>query len=330
MSWSPLKKKIAAWLVHRPDFLWPVNKAKTLLALGYEKEALALINSVLNKSTYKRMKKLKSIYTIPESIAKENSVHIPNKIFLDNTEFDIDLISDKFLLSYNGFCPVCQSMTTFSTQHIWLRDFYICTKCKSLPRDRQIFKIIYKQNINFDIDSVLELSPGNNHIKNIFKNYKGSFYYPDKEKGSVVDGFYNEDIQNMTFDDNTFDIVIHEDVFEHIFNPVEAIKEIYRILKVGGKSIFCFPIYENLDKNVVRAKIDDAGNVSYILKPMFHGNPIDNDGALVVYEYGHEILNMLYNAIPGNKVKWTHVHEPDPSMGIAGKCLDCFMLEKIS
>ncbi len=252
-----------------------------------------------------------------------------NAVFIDGTAFSIEFNLDKFTLSHHGFCPVCQAYTLFSTQNVWFRNFYVCTKCGTAPRDRQLFKLLYKQDINFN-EVVLEFAPSNEYIKRIFRNYTGSHYFPDEKPGKIINGFRNENIENTTYHDNTFDFVIHEDVFEHIFHPIKAIKEIYRILKVGGKSIFCFPIYENLEKTIVRAKIDEHGEITHILEPDYHGNPIDKEGSLVVYEYGCDIIEIMFNSLPMQKVKWTHVNKRDPAMGINGKFLDCFLLEKIS
>lgn len=42
------------------------------------------------------------------------------------------------------------------------------------------------------------------------------------------------DIQNMPFDDNSIDAIVCLAVLEHVENPTQAYKEIYRVLKPGG------------------------------------------------------------------------------------------------
>lgn len=49
------------------------------------------------------------------------------------------------------------------------------------------------------------------------------------------------DINNLPFDDNTFDIVTANMVFEHLENPVQQVKDIHRILVPGGLLIFHTP-----------------------------------------------------------------------------------------
>ena len=56
------------------------------------------------------------------------------------------------------------------------------------------------------------------------------------------------DAHNLPFRDNTFELVIALNVFEHLYNPFKAAKEIHRILKPNGKVIihtaFLQPLHE--------------------------------------------------------------------------------------
>lgn len=63
-----------------------------------------------------------------------------------------------------------------------------------------------------------------------FKNHKLAAY-PDI------------DIQNMTFDDSSFDLVIHSDTMEHIPDSVRALSECYRILTREDSWHILFPLY---------------------------------------------------------------------------------------
>jgi len=54
------------------------------------------------------------------------------------------------------------------------------------------------------------------------------------------------DVQYLPYADNTFDIVVALDVFEHIKEDVASMKEIARILKKGGKLILNVPAFMSL------------------------------------------------------------------------------------
>ncbi|WP_175059844.1 class I SAM-dependent methyltransferase [Thermococcus sp. 2319x1] len=46
------------------------------------------------------------------------------------------------------------------------------------------------------------------------------------------------DVQNLEFKDNTFDTVVSTFVFCTVPNPIKGLREVYRVLKPGGKAIF--------------------------------------------------------------------------------------------
>nr|WP_307775256.1 class I SAM-dependent methyltransferase [uncultured Cetobacterium sp.] len=48
----------------------------------------------------------------------------------------------------------------------------------------------------------------------------------------------NMSVEEMTFEDNTFDSIISTCVFCTVPNPSKGLKEIYRVLKPGGQAIF--------------------------------------------------------------------------------------------
>ena len=60
--------------------------------------------------------------------------------------------------------------------------------------------------------------------------------YPDEKSAEV---FY--DGKKIPFNDNTFDSVLASEVFEHIFNPDEALLELNRVLKKGGNILITVP-----------------------------------------------------------------------------------------
>ena len=95
--------------------------------------------------------------------------------------------------------------------------------------------------------SIHETLPANRgaslKLKNNCPNYQTSQYFPEFPLGEThSSGWRNEDLENQTFADETFDLVISQDVMKHIFNPEKAFSEISRTLKPGGAHIFTVPI----------------------------------------------------------------------------------------
>ena len=97
----------------------------------------------------------------------------------------------------------------------------------------------------------------------------------------------------MTFQNESFDLFITQDVFEHVMEPNKAFKEIERVLKPGGAHVFTVPWYHTLPKTLQRARINEGG-IEYIEEPIYHGNPIDENGSLVTFDWGQDMIEYIY------------------------------------
>jgi len=141
----------------------------------------------------------------------------------------------------------------------------------------------------------MEFSPINDWIQKKAKNYVGTHYYPDKELGSMVGQFENQDLENLTCEDNSYDLFLIEDIFEHIFNPDKAINELLRALSNTGYILGTVPLENKfVDKETEKvATIDENSNITFLKEPRYHGNPVPTSGSLVVWEYGSNFNNIL-------------------------------------
>jgi SAM-dependent methyltransferase len=72
------------------------------------------------------------------------------------------------------------------------------------------------------------------------KDYIAAGYNPSRYYGAYNCDLH-QDIENMTFDNATFDAVICIEVLEHVINPFKAVAEIIRIMKPGGKLLLTAP-----------------------------------------------------------------------------------------
>ena len=191
-----------------------------------------------------------------------------------------------------GLCPVCGKAVQFTAQNSWLRDYYRCSSCQSLPRDRALFRVLDFVKPDWREKNVIEFAPANNNIKmQISGSYISSQYYPEYEFGSMVNGHQNEDIESTTFKDFTFDCIIHEDVLEHVNSPESVILDLIRILKRDGVTVFTVPINKNLEKSRQRASLSDDGDIEYICPPEYYGNPVGGGNSLVMWIMGKILKN---------------------------------------
>ena len=230
---------------------------------------------------------------------------------------------------FRGYCPCCNKKTLFAATDSWLRDSLRCVKCNSLPRDRQVFKYINKfmeQRTDLDVLEFAPLPGAYMHDRKT-KSYVISHYLPDEKFGKFDETFYNEDIQKTTFKDNTFDLVIHEDILEHINAPFQAVLDNFRILKEDGMLIFTCPIRYDGAPTKQLVSVNASGNLVFHQPPSYHGNPIDAKGALVFWDFGFDFEEKLRKELPENAVL-DHIISTDDSMGISGDMVDLFCIKK--
>jgi SAM-dependent methyltransferase len=177
----------------------------------------------------------------------------------------------------------------------WFRDFLVCPNCASSVRERALGLVLNELLPNWRELKIHESSPSPTGLSRIMAaeapNYVASHYFSDQNLGELRDGFRNENLESMTFDNQSFDVTITLDVMEHVFNPDKVYKEVYRTLKSKGYYVHTFPVRKWLvDAIKPRAQLKADGEIEHLVPDAeYHGNPIDERGALVTYDYGYDI-----------------------------------------
>jgi demethylmenaquinone methyltransferase/2-methoxy-6-polyprenyl-1,4-benzoquinol methylase len=59
-----------------------------------------------------------------------------------------------------------------------------------------------------------------------------------KERNDLQLEFIQSSVENLPFNENTFDTILSIDVFCSVNNPFKSMKKVYNVLKPGGKGIF--------------------------------------------------------------------------------------------
>jgi SAM-dependent methyltransferase len=230
----------------------------------------------------------------------------------------------KALLRNDGYCHCCRSETTFESNESWLRDHYRCLRCRSIPRQRHLQYVLDHHFSGWEKLEIHESSPSNNLISRYCDSYSHSQFLSDAEYGETIDGVRCENLEQLTFPSNAFDIFITQDVFEHIFNPDIAAKEITRVLKPGGMHIFTAPKHKGIKKSYPRAKLTQ-GKVEYLLEEQYHGNPVGDGRSLVTWDYGDDFEYLLFE---WSECPTTTYVTRDRHLGIDGEYLEVFVTRK--
>ncbi|WP_229801495.1 class I SAM-dependent methyltransferase [Tateyamaria omphalii] len=124
-------------------------------------------------------------------------------------------------------------------------------------------------------------------------NYTQTYFWPELALGELSpQGVRNEDLTRLTFDDNSFDLVLSSDVMEHLFDIEAAFRETLRVLKPGGVHIFTIPNdFPFPDKTQKRVAIVDGAEVP--IKPEVYHNSGDGSKCLVYTDYGADLVDMI-------------------------------------
>lgn len=242
-------------------------------------------------------------------------------------------MNNKFYHENQGVCPICEKNVLFRSEKEWFRDFLLCSNCGSIPRERALMQVIKTYYPNYKKLKIHESSPSkrgaSQKMRFECKEYSASHFYPDVALGEChpKQGYRSENLENLTFADNSFDLFVTQDVMEHIMHPGKAFKEISRVLKPGGAHIFSVPIINKANKSSRRASIGTDGEIVHHFTPDYHGNPIDKKGSLVTMYWGYDIVDFI---LMESSLISTIVMIDNIDLGIRAEFIDVIVSKKLS
>ena len=222
-------------------------------------------------------------------------------------------------------CPVCGSYALMYIKGENLRETCICIKCRSTNRQRQIAWVacqvasLEKKKPIFSLKDFTKLdnfvvynTEAGGAIHEQFLKMKGyicSEYLGSSYKsGDFVNNIVHQDLMDLSLSNESIDLVISSDVFEHIPDPYKAHKEVYRVLKRAGRHIFTVPFYQTEFLDEDRTIINSDGNTISLKEPIYHKDPIRVQGSLVYKIFSLEMLIKLRRI--GFKTNLYLLHKP--------------------
>lgn len=126
----------------------------------------------------------------------------------------------------------------------------------------------------------------------------GSEYLGQNLKsGAFQNGIMHQDITDLSFADNTFDIGVCLEVLEHVPDYKKGFNELARVTRKGGSMFISVPFLENAEKTLIRASIGANGELIHHLEPEYHGDPVNANGGILCFQhFGWDIVTDLTNA----------------------------------
>jgi SAM-dependent methyltransferase len=170
-----------------------------------------------------------------------------------------------------GFCTICERRTLFVEHSPWLRDDYRCIRCGSIPRERALILTLDREFPQWRSMRVHEASPGGKAAPKIAT-----------VPGYSCGAYPAEDLEALPHPDASFDLVITQDVLEHVQRPALAFAEIARVLRPGGAHVFTVPVLRGTE---TVARVGESGD--QLLPPLYHGPHI------VVTDWGDDLPSFV-------------------------------------
>jgi len=140
-------------------------------------------------------------------------------------------------------CPVCEkSFSKFLSygSEVAHRENVLCPYDLTLERHRLMWLYLKNESNFFTAEklNVLHIAPEQCFL-HIFKKQKNLNYLTGDLESPIADIHF--DLHQIPLEENRFDVVFCNHVMEHVNDPIQCMKEIYRVMKPGGWAIMQVP-----------------------------------------------------------------------------------------
>jgi SAM-dependent methyltransferase len=216
-----------------------------------------------------------------------------------------------------GRCDVCQRCTVFTVNtgatfdgRPNLREGLRCQHCKLNNRQRLLL-LALQEEFGLDcpepVGAILESTT--RLFKAVHKRWPliiGSEYL--RENCSPGRKYWwstsrwrmrrsrHESITNLSYGTDSLDIVIHTDVFEHVYQTKLALSECYRALKKGGTMIFTAPFFIDLNESILRGRQLEDGSLERLQPDEYHGDGLRVLGVYTFHNFGWNFFDAIREA----------------------------------
>jgi SAM-dependent methyltransferase len=167
-------------------------------------------------------------------------------------------------------------------------------------------------------------------LRKLFPNVLGSEYLPDPADPQRQH-FPHQDLCALTLPDACVDVVLCNELFEHLYNLPAALAETARILRPGGFLVSTCPFAYNRPDTIVKARHRPgarsgvAAEAELLMEPEFHGNPVDPQQGSLVYQI--PAWDLLHQARTAGLSDDPAIHWiAAPSYGVLGQELPAVMV----
>lgn len=229
------------------------------------------------------------------------------------------VVADETILAgrafMNGWCLWCNRATIFRVpsgatfgDRPNLREGMQCSRCKLTNRQRLVACAIAEHVTRSDTKIALleQTTRLYRALKHRFPRTTGSEYLGlGKESGRPY--FWrssrfrlrytrHEDLTHMSSPPNSFDLIVHSDVLEHVYDYRVALRECYRVLSPGGTLLFTVPFFHERAVSLLRGRPCSDGSLIHFAPPEYHGDGVAETGIYTFHSFGRDLIDEIHAA----------------------------------
>jgi hypothetical protein len=194
-------------------------------------------------------------------------------------------------------CPLCgrtyRKMLPYG--YVTSRENALCPHCLSLERHRLLWLYLERETTLFSsLPHLLHIAPEVCLMRHLKPHYKSS---PERYKTADLESPLADlhfDIQQIPLADESFDVVICNHLMEHVEDDLQAMRELYRILKKGGWGVLLSPVDLERATTYEDDSITDPEERTRIFGQYDHRRLYGNDFADRLREAGFEVEDLDY------------------------------------
>lgn len=190
-------------------------------------------------------------------------------------------------------CVSCGRTTRFLVSGTESRSIR-CLSCKSTAISLSSLAQIQRLALNPMSSAVYELSyhgAVHRYLKDRFARFECSEYFGPPASGELVNGVRNEDVQRLSFADNTFDLVSCTEVFEHVPNYLAGFSEVCRVLRPQGWFVLTVPFFDAQHTQAI-CRITSGGTLQWLQDEEYHDSQVTGVGTVPVF-WHHSKLQIV-------------------------------------
>ena len=169
-----------------------------------------------------------------------------------------------------------------------------CAHCGASAITQSLVDVLLQATDSLADLDVYELSAGGPLVRWLrprVRSLTTSEYFPDVPRGSERAGITCQDVQRLTYPDESFDLCMSTEVFEHVEDDGAGFREILRVLRPGGLHAFTVPL--NLASTTLERTTICGGERVNVLPAEYHADRYRGQRVFCFRTYGADLAARL-------------------------------------